>query len=143
MFHMMRWSRPDILNSVRECSMMMSCTMESHIKVMKSIMRYAVTTEDRRLLLKPNAVWNGGRYFLFDMTGMSNSDYAKYDSKKSVSGWSTFLNGAKISFRIKLMPIIALSVAEHELFLVVMCAQDMLFVMRILNIMGLKAKLTI
>ena len=24
---MMRWSRPDILNSVRECSMVMSCTM--------------------------------------------------------------------------------------------------------------------
>ena len=27
MFHTMRWSRLDILNSVRECSMMMSCTM--------------------------------------------------------------------------------------------------------------------
>ena len=59
MLHMMRWSRPDILNAVRECSMMRSWTMESHIKAMKRIMTYFVTTADRGLLLKPNTVWNG------------------------------------------------------------------------------------
>ena len=72
---------------------------------------------------------------------MSDFDYAKDNSKKSVSGWSTFLNGAAISFRSKLMPIIALSVTEAELFSAVMCAQDMLFVMRIPNSMGLKVNL--
>ena len=45
-------------------------------------------------MLKSNAVWNGGRDFLFKVTGMSDSDYAKDDSKKSVSGWSNFMNGA-------------------------------------------------
>ena len=94
--------------------------MESYIKEMKRIIKYVVTTADRGLMLKKNAVWNGGRDFLFNMTGMSDSDYTKYDSKKSVSGWSTFMNGAATSFRIKLMPIIALSVTESELFLVVM-----------------------
>ena len=104
-------------------------------------MKYVVTTADRVLLLKPNAFWNGGRYFIFGVIGMSDSDYAKDNSEKSVSGWSNFLNGESTSFRRKLMPIIALSVTEAELFSAVMFAQDMMFFMRILNSTGLKVKL--
>ena len=117
--------------------------MESNIKSMKSILKYVVTTVDRGLLLKPNAVWNGRRDFLLEVKGMSESDYAKDDSNKSVSGWYTFLNGAATSFRRKSTPIIALSATEADLFLAVMCAQDMLFSVRILNIMVFKVKLLI
>ena len=39
------------------------------------------------------------------------------------------------------MPIIALSVTEAELFAATQCAQDMLFVMHILNSLGLKVEL--
>ena len=53
---------------------------------MKNIMKYVVTTADRGLLLKPDVVWNGGRDFLFEMKGMSDSYYQKNDLKKSVSG---------------------------------------------------------
>ena len=95
MLHMMRWSRPDIINAVRECSMVMSCTMESNIKYMKRIMKYVVTNIEKGKTTKPNVVWNGGRYFLFEVTGMSDSDYAKEVYNKSVSGWSNFLNGAE------------------------------------------------
>ena len=84
--------------------------MESNIKSMKRIMKYAVTSSDMGLLLKLNEVWNGEIYFLFKATGMSDSDFTKDDSKKSVNGWSNFLNGASTSFRRKLMRIITLSV---------------------------------
>ena len=77
MLHMMQWSIPDILNYIRKCVMMMSCTMESYIKAMTRITKYDVTTVDRGLLLKPNEVWNGGRDFLFGATGMSDYKYAK------------------------------------------------------------------
>ena len=76
----------------------------------EKIIKYVVTTTDRRLLLKKNSVKNGGIYFLFKVTGMSDSEYAKYNSKTSVSGGSTFMKRAATSFRSKLMPIIALSV---------------------------------
>ena len=39
------------------------------------------------------------------------------------------------------MPVIELSVMEAELFSVVMCAREILFVMRILNSMGFQLKL--
>ena len=126
MLHMMKWSIPDILNSIRKCLMIMICTMETHIKAI---------TLDRGILLKPNEVWNGGRYFIFGVTSMRYSKYEKDDLKKSVSGWYTSLNGAAKSFRIKWMPIISLSVTEADLFSAVMCAKKMLFVMRILNSM--------
>ena len=90
--------------------------MESNIKAMKRIIKCVVTTADRGLLLKQNSVRNRGRDFIFEVTGMSNSDYAKDDLKKSVSGWFTFLNGAATSFIIELMPNIALSVMEDEIF---------------------------
>ena len=101
-------------------------------------MKYVFTTADRVLLLKPNAFWNGGRYFIFGVIGMSDSDYAKDNSDKSVSGWSNFLNGAETSFRNKLIPIISLSLIEDEMFLAVMCAQDMMFTMRVINSIVLK-----
>ena len=87
---------------------------------MKRIIRYVVATADRGLLLKKKAVWNGGRDFLFKVTGMSDSEYAKDNSNKSVSGWSTFMNRAATSFRSKLMPIIALLVTGDELLAAVM-----------------------
>jgi hypothetical protein len=40
-----------------------------------------------------------------------------------------------------MMPIVALSVTEAELFAAVMCVQDMLFIMRLLLSMGLKIQL--
>ena len=40
-----------------------------------------------------------------------------------------------------MMPIVALSVMEAELFAAVLCAQDMLFIMQILHSLGLKVRL--
>ena len=39
------------------------------------------------------------------------------------------------------MPIIALSVTEAELFAAVQCAQDLMFIMRLLGTLGLRVKL--
>ena len=106
-------------------------------------MKYVVTNADMGLPLKPSTVWNGRRDFIFQLTGMSDSKYEKDDLKKSVSCWSTFLNGPATSFIRKLMQIIALSVTESEKFSAVMSDQDMLFVMMIINSIGLKFRLPI
>jgi hypothetical protein len=51
----MRWSRPEILNAVRECSKVMSGAMEVHMAAIKRVMRYVVTTATRGLKICPNA----------------------------------------------------------------------------------------
>ena len=42
--------------------------------------------------------------------------------------------------RSKMMPVVALSVTEAELFSAVQCAQDMLYAMRVMESLGLKVK---
>jgi hypothetical protein len=49
LLHMMRWSRPDVLNAVRECSKFMSGAWENHMGAMQRIMRYVVNTAARVL----------------------------------------------------------------------------------------------
>jgi len=134
LLHMMWWTRPEILNAVRETSRYMSGAVNTHMKAMKCIMKYCVATANRGLVLKPYGKWDGTANFEFEIRVKSDSEYAKDESRKSVNGWSTFLQSALISFCSKMMPIVALSVTE-------VCTQDMLFEMRVLNSMGLKVKL--
>jgi hypothetical protein len=88
------------------------------------------------------AKWNESKDFLFQLEGWSNSEYTKDTSSRSssVNGWSVLLNGSAIAFRSKMMPIVALSATEAELFAPALCAQDMLSAMQILNLIGLKVK---
>jgi hypothetical protein len=90
---MMRWSRPEIYNSVRELSRFMtSGTTTSHVKAMKRVMEYCVATENRGITLKPDQKWYGDPEFELIILGRSDSDFAKeLDTRKSVSGYSTFL----------------------------------------------------
>jgi hypothetical protein len=69
LLHMMRWTRPDILNAVRELSRAMSGTTMRHMQAMKRVMKYCVTTPERGLLLQPNGVWDGGDNFEFTING--------------------------------------------------------------------------
>jgi hypothetical protein len=141
LLHMMRWSRPEILNSVRELSRYMSGASMAHVKAMHRTMKYCIGKAKRGLLLKPNCGWNGDPSFEFVITGRSDSDYAKdTDTRKSVSGTSTFLNGSPINTRSNTQKSVTLSVTEAELVAATQCAQDMLFNMRILESMGLKVK---
>jgi hypothetical protein len=137
----MRWSRPEILNAVRELSRFMQGAMEAHMKAMHRVMKYCVGTPNRGMFLKPNAVWDGGADFEFIISGRSDSDYAKdIEKRRSVSGYSVFLHDAPVAMASRMQGHVTLSVTEAELAAATQCAQDMLFVMRVLESVGLKVK---
>jgi hypothetical protein len=137
----MRWSRPDILNAVRELSRMMSGATTANMAAMKRAMKYCTGTPKRGLTLKPNGEWNGDPEYEFEVSGYSDSDYAKDpETRKSVNGWSVFLNDAPVVMKSKMMQTIALSVTEAELSAATSCAQDMIFVMHLLTSMELTVK---
>jgi hypothetical protein len=141
LLHMMRWTRPEIHNRVRELSRFMSGATSEHMAAMKKTMKYCVSTPMRGLKLNPTDVWDGTREFKFKVKGKSDSEYAKDLTRKSVNGWSVWLCNAPVSHKSKMMPIVALSVTEAELFAATQCAMDMLFVMRVLNSIGLQVEL--
>eukprot|EP00957_Ditylum_brightwellii_P059126 4486102-Ditylum_brightwellii.AAC.1 len=108
---------------------------------MKRIMWYCVYTKKQGLVLKPDVQWNGRRGFKFRIKGFSDSEYAKEETRKSMNGWSVFLCNTPILYKNKMMPIIALLVTKAELFVAILCLQDMLFAIKVLNAMQLQVEL--
>eukprot|EP00980_Cylindrotheca_fusiformis_P024838 scaffold12577_cov64-Cylindrotheca_fusiformis.AAC.1 len=97
-------------------------------------------TPKRGLTLKPFGEWDGvDRDYEFEINGKSDADYAKdVDNRRSISGTSVFLNGAPVCMRSGQQQSTTLSTTEAELVAGVQCAQDMLYVYRILTSIGLK-----
>jgi hypothetical protein len=141
LLHMMKWTRPEILNAVRELSRFMAGATRAHMKAMYRVMNYCVATPNRGILLKPNMKWDGDPNFEFVVSGRSDSDYAKDpERRRSVSGYSTMLCGAPVTTKSRMQGCVTLDVTSAELVSGTQCAQDMLFIMRVIESMGLKVK---
>jgi hypothetical protein len=141
LLHMMRWSRPETLNAVPELSRFMQGAMSAHTKAMLRVMKYCGGTPKRGMYLKPTGTWDGGPYFEFIIEGRSDSDYAKdVEKRRSVSGYSVFMSDAPAAMASRMQNHTTLPVTEAELAAATQCSQDMLFVMRVLESVGLKVK---
>jgi hypothetical protein len=104
---------------------------------------YIVSMNERGYTIRPDnpGTWDGTRYFLFFITGESDSNYAKDHSRRSVNVGCTRLNEALIKKNCTMMPIIALLTTEAELFAAVLEAQDMMFAYHIMTSMLLTVEL--
>ena len=126
---LVKWSRPDVLNSVHDLSQFMSCARPSHVVAMEHIMQFCLCSKDKGLKLQPSGIWDGNKSYKFNIHGRSDSDYAKRtEDRKSIMGYSTYLNDAPIFNKSKTQNSVILSVSEAELIAAVECAQTMLFV---------------
>jgi hypothetical protein len=119
---------------------MTQATEESY-KFMQRVMKHCVETPKRGLLMAPTGTWTGKTSEELIIKGMSDTTYASdYDTRRSVMGRTTFLNDAPVIMKSNMRRYTDLSVTESELGGATETAQDMLFVMRILESMGLKVK---
>jgi hypothetical protein len=143
LLHLMKWSRPDIKNAVRELSRFMMRTLGAHEVAMKRAMEFCIGTSERGWLLKPTGTWDGkDKSYKFKIHGYSDSDYAKDpETRRSVSGYATFLNDAPVTANSGMQNCVTLSVTEAELVAAIMAVQDMLYVKKVLESMGLQAEL--
>ena len=139
---LMRYSRPDILNAVRELSKFMSdgATID-HRNMMRQTMNYVIHTKNRGLCLNPVMDIINPKSDAFKVKGRSDSNYAtNVETRKSVSGLEVTLNNAPVVMRSIGQKIVALSVTEAELIALAQVVQEMLYVMRLLESIGLKVQ---
>lgn len=142
LIHLAKYSKAEILNAVRELSRFGSRPNQAHYRAMIRAMRYCVSTKNRGLMLKPNKRWDGSRDFEFEITGKSDSDFAKCpETRRSVSGWTALLNGAPYVRKSKMQRFVTLSVTEAECVAATSCVQDMMYGKQFLESLGLKVKL--
>ena len=142
LLHMMRWSRPDIWNAVRECSRRMTVCNAVHRKAMLRVMKYCVDTPNRGWTLKPKRSWNGkDKNMEFEITAKADSNYATcVDTRRSVSGLIVELEDSIIAVKSGMQKIVALSVTEAEIIAIVQCVQGMLYIMRLIESLQLKVR---
>jgi hypothetical protein len=87
LLHVTRWTRPDIMNSVRELSRFAGGALMAHMKAMYRCMAYCVATSKRGINIAPNTRWDGSLDFKCVISGRADSDYAKdLETRRSVSG---------------------------------------------------------
>ena len=143
LLHMMRWSRPEIWNSVRELSRRMSKSNADHLKAMKRVMKYCVSTKEKGWTLRPSRTLDGkDKNFEFLVTGECDSNFATCtETRKSVTGYCIYLEDALIAVKSGMQKIVAISVTEAEVIAMVQAVQEMMYVKKLIESMDLKVKL--
>jgi hypothetical protein len=139
LLHVMRWSRPDVLNATREVSQFMGRANQAHLQAMQRVLEYCVGTPERGLVLAPTGQWDGkDKNYPFIIRGRCDSEHAKCkETRRSVGGHAVYLNDAPVVIVCRKQRIVTLSVGEAELVQATEAAQDMLYVYRELTDMGL------
>ena len=113
-------SRPDIQYSVCVCARFQVNPKESHLKVVKRILRYLKGSEDLFLFYP--------RLCPFNLIGYTNADYAQCTiDRKSTSGMTQFLGPCLVSWSSKKQHIVALSTTEAEYVTTALCCTQLLW----------------
>jgi hypothetical protein len=77
-----------------------------------------------------------------NIIGVSDSDYSKdIETRRSVTGYIVFLNGAPVAAKCKMQEAVTLSVTEAELVAATKCYQEMLYVKKVLESIKISVKM--
>ena len=142
MLHLMRWSRPDIWNSVRELSRRIVNSNYNHMKAMIRVMKYCIDTRNKGWVLQPERTWDGiKKDFKFILSGKADSNFTTCDeTRRSITGYYVALENTVVSCKSGMQKIVALSVTEAEVIALVMCVQEMLYIKKVLESMELEVE---
>ena len=93
-------------------------------------------------MLQPNRKWDGiDLNFEFRINGRADSNFATCrDTRKSITGYVVWFEGAVIAIRSVMQKIVALSVTEAEVIAIVQCVQEIMYVKKVLEGMNLKVE---
>jgi hypothetical protein len=142
MVHLVRWSRPECWNPVRDLSHHMNKPTGINITTMHRVMKYLIASREKGLYIIPDQHWDGrNKNFEFEISGMADSDWAKSPEKENIGGWRTFICGANCSEKSSTQRNTTLSVTEAEMVAGTECAQDMLFIKKLLESLELQVNL--
>ena len=113
-------SRPDIMFSVCMCSRYRSCPKESHLKVVKRILRYLCGTLKYGIWFSKESDCS--------LVGYSDSDFASCKSdRKSTSRTCHFYSNSLVSWHNKKQVSVALSTAKEEYVVAGNCCAQILW----------------
>ncbi len=110
LLYLVKHSRPDIANPVRELSKVLDGAKPDAFKEMLCVIKYVLDTRHMGLRMEPI---EGGE--TWELVCYCDSNYASDpDSRRSVSGYNLYIRGLTICWRSKAQRSVTLSSSEAE-----------------------------
>jgi hypothetical protein len=133
LLYLVKHSRPDINNAVRELSKVADGATEAHWDKLLRTIKFVLDTENYALLLNPVLGQQG-----FHMIGLSDSEYAgDRDTRISVYGYMIYFCGALIAWKSKSGRSVTLSSTEAEYYATSEVAKEIIFAKQVIESMGI------
>ena len=137
---LVKHSRPDIANPVRELSKCLDGATQASFKEMLRIIKYVLDTKDMGLKMEPTSHQDGP----WELICFSDSDYAgDADTRRSVSGYILYVRGVPIAWRSKAQRSVTLSSTEAEWVALSEAVKEIIFVLQLLESLEIKVELPI
>jgi hypothetical protein len=135
LLYLVKHSRPDIANAVRELTKVLDKATIAHWKALLRTIKYVLDTKYMALKMEPSIRKDNK----FDLEAYSDSEFAgDPETRASVYGFITFFCGAPISWKSKSNRCVTLSSTEAEYYAASEAAKELLFVSNIIE--GMKGK---
>ena len=136
LLYLVKHSRPDLSNSVRELAKVMDGATEAHWKDMMRAIKYVIDTKEFCLLLKEDDTKAGL------IEAFCDSDFAgDTDTRRSVTGYVVHYNGIMVAWKSRAQKVVSLSSSEAEYYAISECVTEMLYTKQVIEFMGLPIQL--
>jgi len=141
LLYLVKYSRPDIANAVRELTKCMDGATPAAYKEMLRLVKFVLCTKTWGLKIMPKSPdgtmkWN--------LVSFSDSDWAgDKDNRRSINGFIIFLCGVPIVWRSKQQKTVALSSSEAEFVAISEAVKEILFVLQLLRTMNIPVEMPI
>jgi hypothetical protein len=135
LMYLVKHSRPDLSNAVRELTKILDVAAPAHWKALIHVVKYVLDTKLLALKLQPKFKLDKS----FILEGFSDSEFAgDRETRASVYGFITFFCGAPISWKSKSNKSVTLSSTEAEYYASSETAKELMFIKNIIAGMRLE-----
>jgi len=140
LLYLVKYSRPDIANPVRELSKVLDGASPAAFREMLRIIKYVLDTNEMALKIAPNFKKTG----VWRVVAFSDSDYAgDTETRHSVSGWAIYFADVLVAWQSKSQRSVTLSSSEAEYVALAEVAKNIKFIYMNLIFMGIDVELPI
>ena len=137
---LVKYSRPDLANSVRELSKANDGATEKHYRGLLRTVKYVIDTRNKALKYENTHVLNT----VWKLKAYCDSDFAgDQESRRSVSGYCVYIFDCLIAWKSKSQKHVTLSSTEAEYVAVSEVCTELMFIRSILMFRGIRIKLPI
>lgn len=141
LLYLVKYSRPDIANGVRELSKVMDGATPAHFKSLIQMIKFVVSMKNKCLVMDEAKIDKNLKWMI---KGYCDSDYAgDKDSRISVTGFVIYVCGIPISWRSKAQKSVTLSSSEAEYVAISEVCAEILFIKQVLEFLNVFVTLPI